>query len=239
MTDQDLDVLMKRVLVDAMKLDLEAATKDDTASFAPSPKHQRQMKAMLKDPLGWSRKKARPVWKTIAQRAAIILLAISLAFGTIMAASPTARAAFARWVRELYDTHVTYRYAGEDIPGILPRYRISGLPEGYYEYDRAGTTNTTSITYQNDDHGGWISLTYIYMQQGSAVDFVVDNSEIVPITVNGMAGEFYLSPNLDEVYNTVTWIDKEANLQFIVDAPLELDDTLRIAESVILENPEK
>lgn len=72
MTDQELDVLTKRVLIDSMKLDLEADGAGQTASFTPSPQHQRQMKAMLKDPLGWSRKKARPVWKMIAQKAAEI-----------------------------------------------------------------------------------------------------------------------------------------------------------------------
>ena len=58
--------------------------------------HQRQIKAMLKDPLNWSRKKARPVWKMVAQKVAIVLLVISVGFGTVMVASPTARAAFER-----------------------------------------------------------------------------------------------------------------------------------------------
>ena len=37
MTDQELDALMKRVLIDSMKLDLEADGAGQTASFAPSP----------------------------------------------------------------------------------------------------------------------------------------------------------------------------------------------------------
>ncbi len=238
MTDQALDALMKRVLVDSMKLDLEADTKDNTASFTPSSRHQRQVKAMLKDPLGWSRRKARPVWKMIAQKAAIILLAISLAFGTIMAVSPTARAAFNRWIREWYETHITYRYTGERTIDAIPRYGIAELPEGYFEYERVEKKNYTLIIYQNVDSGEWISLHYTYMQQGFAIDFMVESEDIVPITVNGMAGELYLSENLEED-NTITWIDAEANLQFVVDAPLEQADILRIAESVILEKTEK
>lgn len=237
MTDQELDTLMRRVLVDSMKLDLEIS--DNAVSFTSSPQHQRQMKAMLKDPLGWSQKKAQPVWKMIAQKVAIVLLVISVGFGTIMVASPTARAAFERLVREWYETHITYRYAGENTSGILPRYRISVLPERYFEYQREEIPSFTQIIYQNDDNGEQIWLSYIYMQQGAATDFVAEGLEISPITVNGMAGELHLSKDLNKEDNTITWINEEANLQFIVDAPLDRDDILRIAESVLLEETEK
>ncbi len=234
MTEQELDVLMKRVLVDSIKLDLEADIDDYAAAFVPSAQHQRQIKAMLKDPLGWSRKKARPVWKMVAQKVAIVLLVISVGFGTIMAASPTARAAFGRWIREWYETHITYRYTGENISDILPRYRMSALPEGYFEYQRGERESLTHIIYKNDN-GERIRLCYVYMQQGAAFDFVTEGLEIIPIAVNGMAGELYLSPDLDVVDNTVTWINEKANLQFVVDAPLDRDDILHLAESVVLE----
>ena len=237
MTDQELDALMKRVLVDSMKLDLEADTDDHPAAFVPSTQHQRQIKAMLKDPLNWSRKKARPVWKMVAQKVAIVLLVISVGFGTIMVASPTARAAFERWIREWYETHINFRYAGEDTSGILPRYRISALPEGYFEYEREERAGLTHIIYKNDNKDR-IRLFYVYMQQGAAIDFVTEGMEILPITVNGMAGELYLSKDLN-TENTIVWIDEKANLQFVVDASFGRDDILRIAESVLLEESEK
>ena len=104
MTDQELDALIKRALIDSIKLECEAMERDCTLVFQPSARHQRQMKLMLKDPLGWARRKARPVWKTIAQRVAVVLLIISLGFGTVMVSSPAARAAFVRWITEWYDT---------------------------------------------------------------------------------------------------------------------------------------
>lgn len=239
MTDQELDALMKRVLIDSMKLDLEADGAGQTASFAPSPRHRRQMKAMLKDPLGWSKKKARPVWKMIAQKAAVILLIISVGFGAVMAASPTARAAFIRWAREWYETHITYRYGGEDISGAMPRYEITALPEGYTEYQREERPSYTHIIYSNPSNDARIHLMYIHMQQGSATDFVTENLEIVPVTVNGIDGELYLSQDLTKEDNTVTWIDEKANIQFVVDASLGQADILRIAESVALKKSEK
>ena len=233
MTDEELDVLMRRVLIDAIKID-EAEEDDSTINFEPSPQYQRQIKAMLKDPLGWSSKKSRPIWKTVVQRVAMILLVISLGFGTLMITSPTARSAFIRWVTEWYETHVTYRYAGDSISGTIPRYEITELPEGYFEYKKEESDNYTQIIYQNTDNDERIRLRYIYMQQGSATDFYVENLEVISITVRGMVGELYLSKNLEED-NTVTWIDEEANLQFVLDAPFEQNVILRIAESVLHE----
>ena len=46
---------------------------------------------------------------------AVILLVFSLSLGSLMAVSPTVRAAVIRWVTEWYETHITYRYSGEQI----------------------------------------------------------------------------------------------------------------------------
>ena len=178
------------------------------------------------------------MWKMIAQKAAIVLLVISVGFGAVMAASPTARAAFVRWAREWYETHITYRYGGEDLSGAMPQYQITALPEGYTEYQREERPSYTHIIYLNPSNDDRILLTYIHMQQGSATDFVTENSEVVPVTVNGMDGELYLSQYLTKEDNTVTWINEEANIQFVVDAHLGQTDILRIAESVAMEKSE-
>lgn len=239
MTDQELDALMKRVLIDSIRLDLDEVTKNDTIQFTPSARHQRQMSSMLEDPLKWSRKKSRPIWKAVVQKVAMILLVISIGFGAVMVTSPTARAAFVRWITEWYETHITYRYTGESISGTMPRYEITELPEGYHEIKREETPNYTQIVYQDANDGLQISLSYVYMQQGIAIDFIIENSEMLPITVNGKVGEVYLSKNLDEMDSTITWIDTESSLQFIVDAKLGKEDSLKIAESVSREGTRK
>lgn len=50
MTDQELDTLMRRVLLDSLKLDAESTASGELA-FEPTPRYQRQMAAMLSDPL--------------------------------------------------------------------------------------------------------------------------------------------------------------------------------------------
>ena len=95
MTDRELDRMMQHVLLDAIKRDCEKET-DDVPAFKPTHHYQRQMAEMLKDPLKWERRRARPLWKNVAQKAAVILLVFSLSLGSLMAVSPTVRAAVVR-----------------------------------------------------------------------------------------------------------------------------------------------
>ena len=240
MTDQELDTLMRRVLLDSLKLDAESTASGELA-FEPTPRYQRQMAAMVKDPLKWERRRARPLWKNVAQKAAVILLVFSLSLGSLMAVSPTVRAAVVRWVTEWYETHVVYRFSGEQLSGEMPQYEITNLPEGYVEDERVDWPTYISIIYRkaNDENAPWIYLRYVYMQQGTVNNIGTEGADIIPVTVNGIEGQLYLARNPDESDSTITWIDPDKNIAFIVDAALDADSILHIAESVSLVKTEK
>jgi len=235
MTDQELDALMQRVLLDSLKLDWNEELKPQPP-FEASTRHQREIRHMLADPLAWVRRRAKPMWKKAVQRVAVVLLVISLGFFGLMASSPTVRAALTRWIVEWYETHITYRYTGADITGPMPRYEITELPEGYTEVEseRIELPNCVSILYRNEKTGKTLYFIYVYMQQGSANDFVTTGAEIEPVKVNGLDGQLFLENDWENRRSTVTWIDPDSNLQFDVHAYLEKDDILHIAESVRL-----
>ena len=240
MTDRELDRMMQRVLLDAIKRDCEKET-DDVPAFKPTRHYQRQIAAMLKDPLKWERRRARPLWKNVAQKAAVILLVFSLSLGSLMAVSPTVRAAVVRWVTEWYETHVVYRFSGEQITDEMPQYEVTDLPEGYAEIERVEWPSYVSIIYQNvnDENASWIYLQYIYMQQGASGNFGIENADIIPVTVNGLEGQLYLTKDSEQSDSTITWIDPDENILFAVSAALDADSILHMAESVSLVKTEK
>ena len=236
MTDQELDTLMRRVLLDSLKLDAESAASGELA-FEPTARYQRQMAAMVKDPLKWERRRARPLWKNVAQKVAVILLVFSLSLGSLMAVSPTVRAAVVRWVTEWYETHIVYRYSGEDISGEMPYYEISGLPQGYTEIIRDIYEASVSVVYESPN-GDMICFDYTHMQQGAANIIAPGDDEIIDVTVNGTQGQLFL-PHDPADAKTITWIDADSNLQFVVKAFCSETDILHIAESVSLVKTEK
>ena len=162
---------------------------------------------MLANPLKWARKRARPLWKNVAQKAAVILLVFSLSLGSLMAVSPTVRAAVVRWVVEWYETHVTYRYSGEQLSGEMPRYEITDLPEGYAEDEskRIEWPEYISFTYYNpnkeNDQG--IIFDYTYMSQGGAADFLIEDAEVFSVTVNGLKGQLFLAEDWENRRSTL------------------------------------
>lgn len=240
MTDRELDRMMQHVLLDAIKRDCEKET-DDVPAFKPTRHYQRQIAAMLSDPLKWAQKRARPLWKNVAQKIAVILLVFSLSLGSLMAVSPTVRAAVVRWVTEWYETHVVYRFSGEQIADEMPQYEVTDLPEGYAETERVEWPSYVSIIYQNvnDENASWIYLQYIYMQQGASSNFGIENADIIPVTVNGLEGQLYLTRDTEGADSTITWIVPDENMLFAVGAALNANDILHIAESVSLSKIEK
>ena len=231
MTDQELDRLMRHVLMDGVEQKSEQPSEADNGeapAFQPSPRYQRQITAMKRDPWAWAKKKQRPAWKKYAQTAAALLLAAGLG----LAASPTARADIVRLAVEWYNTHIIYHYAGPDLSGEMPQYTISALPDGYEEIIRAVSPELVSVVYANSD-GDMIGLDYMYMSQGGNSLFVTEDDDVFDITVRHMKGKLFV-PREEGRMSTVTWIDTNSSIQFSVDAALDRDSILHIAESVVL-----
>ena len=240
MTDQELDQLMQRVLLDAIKSDCRNMS-CEIPNFMLSHRYQHQMAIMIANPLKWARKRARPLWKKVLQRVAVILIVFSLSLGSLMIISPSVRAAVVNWVTEWYETHITYRYSGSPISGEMPQYEIVELPDGYVEVEEQALYGANYVykTYYNEDTDRTMFFNYVYMQQGFAWDYFTENVEVIPVSVHGMKGQMFLTDDWEHEQNTITWIDAQNNIQFSIDGNFDADDILHIAESVSLVNSTK
>lgn len=232
MTDKELDAFMGKVLLDAVAYDEGRIGKK--IPYKASAQHRHQMRTMLKDPLRWARERGKPVWKRVLQTAAVILLMLSLGLGSVMLASPTARATIVRWVTEWYETHIVFRYAGEDAQGETSQYELGELPEGFVENPERQFIGAgmTSHFYENEK-GDVILFEYIYMQQGSSSGASTENAYVVSVSINRCEGLLVI-PKEENSNSMLMWFDPEHNLQFTLDAPLGQEDILHMAESVYL-----
>ena len=189
-----------------------------------------------------------------APRAACFLLIGTLLFGTLMAASPTTRAAVARWFTEYSETGenqwLSYFFTGdivytsEDEP--MPVFTITALPEGYEERAdkraRFASTIAASYYYRTDESEDYsISLIYIYMQNDVRWHHPAapDRYAYRPVTVNGHDGilGIYREEDGSERCNSIIWMDEETNFQFQIsfaweELQLTEDELIAMAESV-------
>lgn len=232
MTDQELDRVLRRVLLDALKAE-EARSAEPDVLFAPSARYRRSMGRMRRDPLKWARDRERPVWRRVLRQAAMIALVIALSFGALVTVVPPVRAAVLQWVTEWYETHIVYRYRGDAPSEPLPEYTIAALPDGFAETERTDLAGSTSVIYE-DEAGNVICLDYGYMQQGGVMVFYTENDIVTDLTVNGMGGQSYQS-NVPGYFSSITWIDEDREIQFAIMGVLDQAELLRMAESVFEE----
>ena len=234
MTDKELDSVMRQILLDAIALDEESC--EDRIPFEPSLKYQHQTALMLKDPIRWEKNRSRPVWKKYGQRVAAILLVAFISFGSVMVASPTARAMVLQWFREWYETYISYRYTQEgSVPETMPEYTITALPEGYKENisERVEWSNFVQYRYESAD-GSPIIFDYIYMETGAISNIETEGTETIEVMVNGCEGVIFLPASPEKKDCTLTWINAEENLQFTIHASMNQSEILHMAESVKL-----
>lgn len=120
-----------------------------------------------------------------------------------------------------------------DVKAKLPAYAIIELPKGYAEAEENSIQmpEYVRIQYENKNNQ-WLVLRYVFMQEGTATIIDFNGDRVQPVTVNGCVGYLFGTENYEEAFNTITWVDEEAGIQFTVDGNFDEAELLRIAESV-------
>ena len=225
----NMDELLRRALMEANALDAE----EISAPPGRSAHYQRERLRLCASPFGWARQQAKPLWKRMLRGAACFLLIGTLLFGTLMAASPTVRAAVARWFTEYSETGenqwLSYFFTGDIV------YTSEDEPMPVF-------TITASFYYKADEGEDYsISLTYTYMQDDTRWHYPADPERYVyrPVAVNGHEGMLgiYREENGSERCNSIIWMDEETNFQFQIsfaweELQLTENELIAMAESV-------
>lgn len=176
-----------------------------------------------------TRRQRLPVLFRTLRQAAACFLALLVLGGAYLGADSQARAGFLRWGRQVYQTQIVYRFAGEaEESGV---YRPGWVPEGY---TLAEAWNDTVL--YNDPSGRNLVFDYTLMQSGTALSIQdADKAIIKSADINGVSGELYLSTDAS-LPNVLIWLDEDAELVFGITGFLDESDMLHMAESVYLAN---
>lgn len=218
---------------------LDAAAEEYADALASSEQivtslhFQHQIDKLLKKSRKWAERNRKPLWKRCVQSVAVFLLVCALTLGTIMVASPTVRATVVEWIIEWYDTHIIYRFSGNPVAEVVPKYEITELPSGYVVPGKVQELiDGRAVTYSNGV-GDTIYFEYVHVESSSALMIKMEGVESTEVKVNGHVGFLYLSNNLGES-NAIVWYDEQEKIQFMIDGFAEQEDLLRMADSVSL-----
>lgn len=222
MTDQALDRLARRIILDAAR--------QEWGSFAAelpehgfSPEFEKKMRRLV-------RRANHPVRCRMIQTAACFMLAALLSGCAVLAVSQEARAAFAGWIRELQQEWFSYRYAGDvDSSPRNTVYYPAWLPEGYREVEAPAPGTFVHALYQNEG-GALLSFSYQAGLKRTTFHVVWDNTTVQQVTVAGSQADLYLNTAGDT--NILVWTDEAQGIVFWLAGQLTGEELVQAAESL-------
>jgi len=136
-----------------------------------SPRYLRERMRLLADPWSWVKRRERPAWKRAARNIACVLLACTLALGSLMAVSPTVRASVFGWLRTI-TRDMTY-YEGPSgnfrVYQEQPGWRPTWIPGGF-RFSGVSVTGGTDRTFPKYPGGWQYRLYYTGDKSGASPD---------------------------------------------------------------------
>lgn len=236
MNDQEFDRLLRRAMLDAVSADFAQVLAEPDVLPPASPRHERSMRQLRRDPLAWVRRRSRPLWRQALHTAAMFVLVCALSAAVVLTISPQARARVQRWFIEARERDVVYRYSAPSDGSELPNYVLGRVPDGY-TLDHVFAPDGQMMreyAYYNAS-GQWLLFSYVKAQEGAAHSFSTQNTAVRSVTVLGWEGKLFLPDQPDLVSTALTWVDEDAQVQFTIDAYLSEDDLLALARSISIQ----
>lgn len=204
---------------------LDSLPDEDQCAADFSPRFERKMKHLI-------HRAEHPVRYRVLQKVASITLVILIGFATILAVSPTARAAFFGWVKEQYESFTKYYFEGS-VQGnpTTCKYELSELPEGFVEFTRDEIPGKTTVYYANYDTNQ--IMFFVYSHREDDGDFFLKSSDYSSnsVLVNTTTGIFYESNDSNQA-NALVWSDPNTNTWFCLSAFLDESNIIHIAEKI-------
>ncbi len=222
MNQKQSDALLQEAARDVCRAMADALPAPEDCAHAFSPAFDRKMRPLLR----------RQAYRPLLRQAAAVLLAAFVGLGAWLLVDGDARAAFLRWVREVYETHLLYRFQGEAVEADHAAYAPTWLPAGYVETERHELYSQTVIIYENAE-GQQLSFSCGVMQEGAAVGVILEGAAEEAVTVSGLPGFYYEDPEGDD-QSTLIWMDESLGLSFDLQTFEDFSVMLHIAESVDL-----
>ena len=196
------------------------------------PDHQHDFSKGFEQKIRKLNRKARhPFLYRSLQRTAAILLVIILSGTVWLSVDSEARAFFFGWIREVYETYISYRFEGSYNSGVAPEaYRPTWLPIGYEETYLNSSKDIVTVIYTDDNSQ---NITFSYIRNPSSTAWFFDNDSLTTAKqayVNGLPADLWLADNI-ETASVIVWTDSQ-NTGFYISGFLDEADLIKMAESV-------
>ena len=191
-----------------------------------SSNRSENMKSVIK-------KNNHPQLNRVLRMAASFALVILIAGGSVMAISPTARAAVMGWLFGRESDAFVYRSTGtETNEETITTYDFAEIPEGYTFQQNFLMPNSGLVIYSEEATGRLLKVFFAPNDGSGALYLIPEDATLIPIQLGDISADFYLS-NIEDESSTIVWTDPENDYLVTVDGFFSQEELVEMALKLI------
>ena len=191
-----------------------------------SDRFENNMRSVIK-------KNNHPQLNRVLRMAASFALVILVASGTVMALSPTARAAVMGWLFGQDGTTFSYTSMGEESESdVYYKYELPQIPEGYFLWQEIVDESQSIMLYAEEETGHFLKVTGSPNDGTGAMFLVTTTDQKETVLIGKIAADFYQS-EAEGSGSGIVWIDPENDYLVCVDGFFSKDELIAFASSIV------
>ena len=175
----------------------------------------------------------------VLRMAASFALVILVASGSVMALSPTARAAVMGWLFGQEGDAYTYRSTGSEMDSnTITTYDFAEIPEGYILWENMLMPNSGLVLYSEEETGNLLKIFFAPNDGSGALYLIPEDATLIPVQLGDISADFYQS-NTEESSSTIVWTDPVNDYLVCVDGFFSQEELVEMALNLVKEDVPK
>ena len=191
-----------------------------------SDRFEKNMKSVI-------RKNNHPQLKRVLRMAASFALVILISGGSVMALSPTARAAVKGWLFGQEGTVFSYTSIGTKTESeVSYKYDLAVIPEGYVLWKEILDETQSIMLYAEEETGLLLKLTATPNDGTSAMFLITTTDQKETVQIGDITADFYPSESEDSSPG-LAWIDPDNDYLICLDGFFCQEELIDMAISLV------
>ena len=220
------NLLLRQATEEYHEESMSAIPTENEIDHVFSDRFENNMRSVIK-------KNNHPQLKRVLRMAASFALVILVAGGSVMALSPTARAAVMGWLFGQDGTTFSYTSLGEKSESdVYYKYELPQIPEGYYLWQEIVDESQSIMLYAEEKTGHLLKVTGSANDGTGAMFLLTTTDEKSTVQIGDITADFYQSSTADSS-SGLAWIDPDTDYLICLDGFFSKEELIDMAESLV------
>lgn len=220
------NLLLRQATEEYHEESMSAIPTENEIDHVFSDRFEENMKSVIK-------KNNHPQLKRVLRMAASFALVILVASGSVMALSPTARAAVMGWLFGQDGTTFSYTSMGEESESdVYYKYDLAEIPEGYFLWQEIVDESQSIMLYAEEETGHLLKVTGSPNDGTGAMFLLTTTDEKSTVQIGDITADFYQSSTADSS-SGLAWIDPDTDYLICLDGFFSKEELIEMAQSLV------